>query len=111
MSDMTEVNVLVSFPVCDNGFTPRSLEAGTQDKVPAHIFAGLEAEGLVSAIAAVASVPVDGGTGPLVIPDDWQGLHFMKQIALAKKISPDVKTKAEAIELLTLVPKPVEPQA
>jgi len=47
MAEMKEVRVLRSVQVSDDGIQHRTLVEGTSDRVPAHLFPGLEAAGLV----------------------------------------------------------------
>jgi hypothetical protein len=91
--DMVEVNVLVSTRVSDDGISTRPITKGTTDKVRSELFAGLEAEGYVSAFDALQTNEDD----QIEIPDDWQKQHHLKIIAMGKKLDPAVTDKASAI--------------
>lgn len=92
MKPMTEVRVLRTVPVSDDGVTLRAIVGGTDDKVPSELFDGLKAEGYVTEIDAADVKPA--------IPADWRDLHHMKLITLAKAFDPSVSNKAEAVAAL-----------
>ena len=99
MKPMTEVMVLRTVPVSENGITLRVIVKGTVDQVPNELFEGLKAEGYV--VEA-------GDTGPeaiLGLPEDWRDLHHMKLITLAKAFDPSVSNKAEAVAALEAAEK------
>lgn len=106
MKPMTEVAVLRTVPVSDDGITLRTIVAGTDDRVASDLFPGLEAEGYVAALGATApakaAAPV---TNEFVLPEGWRDLHHFKLVALAKAAGFAVSTKAEAVAALeTLAP-------
>jgi hypothetical protein len=93
MKPMTEVMVLRTVPVSDDGVAIRMIVEGTTDSVPSDLFPGLKAEGYVAAVGG-ASVEIE-------IPGNWQSLHHLQIIAIAKKLDDKVSTKAEAIAVIT----------
>jgi hypothetical protein len=96
---MTEVTVLRTVPVSDDGITTRTIVAGTDDKVASDLFPGLEAEGYVTALAA----PEENKSS--IIPQGWRDLHHFKLVALAKALGSDVSTKADAIAVIEAAEK------
>jgi len=103
MKPMTEVTVLRTVPVSDDGITTRTIVAGTTDVVASDIFPGLEAEAYVAALSLAPAAPNED-KGP-IIPEGWRDLHHFKLVALAKAAGFAVSTKAEAIAALeTLAP-------
>lgn len=113
---MTEVEVLRSFPVSDDGITIRQMVAGDRGLVPADLVPGLVAEGYVciALVAARAPAPtpavVDAptaaeelpahetpaATGGVSIPDGWRNLHHKQVVKIAKAIDPTATTLAAA---------------
>lgn len=104
MKPMTEVQVLRSVPVYDDGVTPRQIIAGTIDRVPSELLLGLEAEGYVKGPAG-QSAQRDAEHASAAIPSGWRDLHHLKIIALAKAIDPSVTKKDEAVTVLELAEK------
>jgi hypothetical protein len=109
MKPMTEVAVLRTVPVSDDGITIRMIKAGTQDRVASDLFPGLEAEGYVTALGAAppAQTPAPATTG-FTLPDGWRDLHHFKLVALAKEAGFTVKTKAEAVAALEAFESPAQ---
>jgi hypothetical protein len=104
MKPMTEVTVLRTVPVSDDGITLREIVKGTTDQVLSELFDGLKAEGYVVAVDdAPASIETAGNKPDL--PADWRELHFMKQIHLAKQFDPAVTKKDEAVAALEAAEK------
>lgn len=100
MKPSIEVTVLRSVPVSEDGVTTREIVKGTTDTVPADLFPGLEAEGYV-ARAKPDQKPADDPTvEEIEIPADWQKLHHLQIIALAKKFDDTVSTKADAVAVI-----------
>lgn len=102
MKPMTEVTVLRTVPVSDDGITTRTIVAGTSDVVASDLFPGLKAEGYVTD----AEPPADAeeNKGP-IIPEGWRDLHHFKIVALAKALGADVSTKADAIAVIEAAEK------
>lgn len=113
---MTEVEVLRSFPVSDDGITIRQMVAGGGGLVPADLVPGLVAEGYVRVVLVAASahaptpavvdaptadeeLPVHetpAATGDVSIPADWRNLHHKQVIKIAKAIDPTAGNLAAA---------------
>lgn len=104
MKPMTEVSVLRTVAVSDDGITLRTIVKGTTDKVPSELFDALQAEGYVADVGDAPATPL-GADGKPVLPHDWRDLHFMKQIHLAKQFDPSVTKKDEAVVVLDAVEK------
>jgi len=83
------------------GVTPQRLAALlAKDEVQTvEIDAGVETEEVEIDLAGrPIEQPLDADE--FVLPDGWRGLHHSKLIQLAKKLDPEVSTKAEATAVL-----------
>lgn len=98
MKPMTEVTVLRTVPVSDDGITIRTIVAGTNDVVASDLVPGLKAEGYITDAEPVLVTPQEN-KGP-IIPDGWRDLHHFKIVAIAKALGADVATKADAIAVI-----------
>lgn len=97
MKPMTEVTVLRTVPVSDDGVNLRTIVEGTDDRVASDLFDGLKAEGYVTEKRAAA--PSDA-VEEIEIPDGWENLHHLQIIKIAKKFDDKVSTKADAIAVI-----------